>query len=95
MIDTMLISMAIVSGTLKFEERNGDYRMYASVLGMKVTLATVTKKQLAKALAQTADGDVAPIEAVEVRPPAEKPPTVASEPPRQRPTFQVINGGAA
>lgn len=99
MIDTMLMSIAMVSGAIKFEERKGDYRMYANVLGVKATLAVITKKQLADALAQTADGDVVPVQSVDVRPPAQTPPAASSEPPaapvRQRPTLQVINGGAA
>lgn len=100
MIDSMLMSLAIVNGTMSFEERRDDYRLFANVMGMKVTLATITKQQLAQALAQTADGSVAPVQPVETRPPAEKQPTAASEsavqrPVRQRPQLSVITGGAA
>lgn len=99
MIDSMLMSLAIVNGTMSFEQRRDDYRLFANVMGMKVTLATITKQQLAQALAQTADGSVAPVQPVETRPPAEKQPTAAPEPvataASRRRGFQIITGGAA
>lgn len=97
MIDSMLISLAIVSGAIRFEERQDDYRMCATVFGITATLATITKKQLAQALAQTADGSAALVQLAETHLSDKQPPVAVSEPAapaeHKRPALQLIQGG--
>ncbi|MGV1754895.1 hypothetical protein [Agrobacterium sp. CG674] len=83
MIDSMLMGLAIINGTVKFEERRDDVRVYANVLGMKVTLAAITKKELAQMLAQTADGTIATGQPVDMSVMKPRPPVTPPAPPTQ------------
>lgn len=90
MIDGFLMSVAVSSGVIQFEERPSDFRMFANVLGMKVTLAAVSKQYLNELLAQTSDGTTAPVSKPEVQS-AEVPPTASSHPPvRERPKLRLV-----
>lgn len=50
MIENILLQRAIAGGPLAFEETATHFRLVAKVLGMKVTLAFLTKEEVRKAM---------------------------------------------
>lgn len=50
MIESMLLHLAIAGGRLEFEEKGDHYRLFARMCGMKVSLSTISKEDVKKAM---------------------------------------------